>query len=340
MPLKLVRRHGSPNFYVRGTVRGTHVDESTGTENKAAAEAYRVKRENELLDRSILGASAPKSFLRAAHDYIGAVHLSPRDQVYVIRLAEFFQGKPLAQIDQAAVESAVRRFCPKGGPASVNRTVIGPIAAILHHAGDARKIARRTAPKGRTRWLRPDEAERLIAHGRALKPLLTFLFFTGCRLGEALKLEWSDVDLGRAHVVFRDTKNGEDRGVPIGSRALEALANLPHRHGRVFRRPDGQPYADRGDGGGHIKTAFKASCRRAGIRNFTPHCCRHTWATWFYIRHRDVRALMELGGWKTLSQVQRYTHVNTDHLRSLVEIGENPGTAEIEQTEKTGATNA
>lgn len=334
MPLKLVppgKRHGSPYFYVRGTVRGQTIDESTGTENEAAAEAYRIKRENELLDRSILGPSAPKSFVRAAHDYIGAVTLSPRDQAYVIRLAEFFQGKSLAMIDQAAVESAVRRFSPKGGPATVNRTVIGPLAAILHHAGDTRKIARRKPPKGRTRWLTHEEAERLIkactpryaAWEASLAPLVTFLLFTGCRVSEALLLEWTEVDLKRAHVVFGDTKNGTDRGIQLGSRALEVLANLPHRHGRVFCRPDGQPYSVRADddSGGQIKTAFNAACRRAGITRLTPHGCRHTWATWHYIKYRDVRTLMELGGWKTLSQVQRYTHVNTDHLRSMVELG-------------------
>jgi site-specific recombinase XerD len=51
----------------------------------------------------------------------------------------------------------------------------------------------------------------------------------------------------------------------------------------------------------------------------TPHTLRHTWATWFYAAHRDVRALMELGGWKSISQVQRYTHANKEHLRDKVE---------------------
>jgi integrase len=337
MPLKKVRRHGSPFWYVRGTVRGQPVDETTGTEDEAAAEAYRIKRENELLDRSLLGERAPKSFVRAAHDYIQAAGLSPRDESYVIRLAELYAGKTLGQIDQGEIERAVRRFCPDNAPASINRTIIGPIAAILHHAGDKRTISRRKAAKGRTRWLTYDEAETLIAacqpkfYARyaSLAPLVEFLFFTGCRLGEALALEWADVDLSRQHVVFRDTKNGDDRGIPLHPRALTALANLPHREGVVFLRPDGRAYSDRDGGGGHIKTAFRAACRRAGIKKFTPHGCRHTWATWFYAENRDIRALMELGGWKTLSQVQRYTHVNKDHLRASVNRlgGDRTGTA-------------
>lgn len=46
----------------------------------------------------------------------------------------------------------------------------------------------------------------------------------------------------------------------------------------------------------------------------TPHTCRHTWATWHYARHRDLLALMQLGGWKQISMVQRYSHVNVENL--------------------------
>jgi len=34
--------------------------------------------------------------------------------------------------------------------------------------------------------------------------------------------------------------------------------------------------------------------------------------------NRDVAKLMELGGWKTLDMVMRYTHVNRDHLRGSI----------------------
>jgi len=331
MPLKVVRRHGSRFLYVRGTVRGQPVDETTGTENEAHAEAYRIKRENDLLERSLLGEKAPKSFVRACFDYIEAHELSKRDQAYVIRLAEHFQGKHLGHIDQQSIDAAVRRFCPKGSPATVNRTVIGPIAAILHYAGDARKIRRRKAPRGRTRWLTYAEAERLIQackpHKNApykqslgIQPLVTFLLFTGCRIGEAFALDWRNVDLKRRHAVFLDTKNGEDRGVPLNQRAVDALVSLPNRVGPVFLRGNGKPYKPKDEEGGQIKTALRLACKRAGIAPaISAHVCRHTWATWHYAENRNVRALMELGGWKTISQVQRYTHINREELRGGVE---------------------
>jgi len=56
--------------------------------------------------------------------------------------------------------------------------------------------------------------------GIGLQPALygrsvTFLFYTGARIGEALWLDWRNIDLQRAQVQFLDTKNGSDRGVPL-----------------------------------------------------------------------------------------------------------------------------
>jgi integrase len=143
-----------------------------------------------------------------------------------------------------------------------------------------------------------------------------FLLYTGARLSEALYIDWRAIDLSRAHVTFEQTKNGEARGVPLHPVAVAALANLPHRDGAVFRRHDGHPYEPKDDGGGQIKTGFRAACRRAGIIDFRPHDCRHTWATWHYAANRDPRALMELGGWKSEKMVWRYAHINKDHLAS------------------------
>jgi integrase len=127
----------------------------------------------------------------------------------------------------------------------------------------------------------------------------------------------------RSHAAFLDTKNGESRGIYLHPRAMAAMANLKHRQGAVFRRPDGKTYETKDDGGGQIKTAFNGACRRAGIGNFHPHDCRHTWATWHYAANRDLRALMELGGWKSIAMVQRYTHINAGHLAaSVLNIGE------------------
>jgi integrase len=62
------------------------------------------------------------------------------------------------------------------------------------------------------RWLKPDEAQRLVdACGAQLRPLVIFMLGAGCRIGKALRLDWRQVDLNRAHVTFPRTKNGAER---------------------------------------------------------------------------------------------------------------------------------
>lgn len=321
MPLKVVMRSKSPNWYLRGTVRGITVDESTGTNNRDAAEAIRIKREAEILHRSIHGAQVTASWLEAAVAYME----SGGETRFMRRLTDHFGTTTLAKIDQAVIDRAARVLYPGAKASTLNRQIYTPISAVLKFAArrgmvESRPIARPKQPNGRVRWIRPAEAERLIdACSLHLRPLVIFMLYTGARVSEALYVDWSEVDLPRAHVALLETKNGEARGVPLHSRVVAELANLPHRDGAVFRRPDGQPYERKADGGGQIKTAFKGACRRAGIKDFRPHDCRHTWASWHYQLHRDLAALMALGGWKSERMVLRYAHLNTANLAVSVE---------------------
>src|SRR5271166_2464165 len=70
MPLRIVKRHGSPFWYIRGTVRGVSVDESTGIANREQAEAFRAKREWAIVAREIGGDRAVATFLEAAVSYM------------------------------------------------------------------------------------------------------------------------------------------------------------------------------------------------------------------------------------------------------------------------------
>jgi Phage integrase family len=69
---------------------------------------------------------------------------------------------------------------------------------------------------GVVRFLRPDEATRLLAECRksrnpALADLVEFAMFTGVRRGEALGLTWDRVDRARGVVLLTETTNGRPR---------------------------------------------------------------------------------------------------------------------------------
>jgi integrase len=284
--LRLVRRARSPNWIIRGTVRGIRVEESTGTPKRRVAEEIRAKRESELLTQSVYGRRAACTFAEAALSYIEGGG-SKRFLEPVVR---YFETTPLARIDQEAIERGARKTYPGTSNATLDRQFFTPASAVLKHAAKrgwcAPLILERPAVSPPPiRWLTLEEANRLIeACGDHLRPLVVFMIYTGARAGEALWLDWRHVDLARRHVVFPKTKNGEARGVPLHDRALVALANLPHREGEVFRRPDGLPYErpkhpDDTSAGSRIKRAFAGACSRAGIKDFSGHGCRHTWAT-------------------------------------------------------------
>jgi len=326
MSLQLKPRHGSPYWYARGTIRGIRVDESSRLADKKAAKEWLAIREAELVTQSIHGVSAVKTFAHAAASYLE----SGKDGTHVGPLLDLFGVTKLSNIgpdmiDRAAYKLGKKKDGSPKSPATLNRQVFTPLAAILNHAAAkgwcARPVmSRPKQPEGRVRWVSHDEADRMIAAGADhLRPLMIFLFSTGARLSEALYLDWRDVDLKAGRVAFHETKNGESRGVPLHPRALAALGALPHREGPVFRRPDGEGFASRGGaGGGQIKTAWRTMLKNAGVTDFRPHDTRHTWATWHYAANRDPFGLMRLGGWKSEKMVARYAHINPDDLAPTI----------------------
>ena len=316
MPLELVKRHGSRSWYMRGAVRGQPVDKSTRTENRDAAEAIKIKEENRLLNRSVFGERATVTFVEAAKSFIQ----QGGEARFIGPLQDHFEGWTLNSIGQADIDTAALSIYPDAMPSTRDRQVYSPMSAILRH-GAKRKwcdfiiLDRPRYDNERIRWLVLSEAERLVSNAAPhLRPLITLLIGTGPRLSEALYLQWSQVDLKRRQVNYEKTKNTESRGVPLSERVIESLVALPHRVGPVFLTDDGLPYRRKVDGGGQIKTGFGGAVRRAVITDFTPHDCRHTWATWHYAANRDLAGLQYLGGWSSIEMVVRYAHVNVENM--------------------------
>ena len=330
MSLELCHRKYTSNWVARGTVRGIRFEKSTGTTDQKAAEEIKAKWEYELLTESIHGRRATATFASAALSYLQNGSGSKR---FLDEPTKLFGTTPLAQINQDVIDRGARKVYPKASPATLNRQFYTPVSAVMTHAAEqgwcSKLLLRRPKiPKeSEARWLTLEEADRLIAAcSDHMRPLMVLLFYTGARCGEALWLDWRNVNFALGLVTFPKTKNGKPRSVPLCARLTAELANLPHRDGEVFRRPDGLPYERPRDdddedtsAGSRIKTAFKGACRRAGITNFHPHDCRHTWATWHYQANRDLGALRELGGWKSVKMVMRYAHVNVGELAHTID---------------------
>ena len=300
MPLKVTRRASTGALTITGTVAGTRIRRRAQSDDpKLAAEEAATIETDVLRTRWHGERRGSRTFAEAVTSYLEATPRTESTKARVRRLLLALGTATLAEVDQAAairLRGTVLRAETK--PATYLREVVTPLRAILRAAADQGwcdppRIKAPKAADGRTRYLLPDEAERLIAEASPhLRPLLVFLLGTGARMSEAIYLDWRDVDLKGVRAIFwaDRTKAGKRRNAALSPRVVAALGALPYREGPVFRSQKGRPYADHARRySGQIKSAWKGAIRRAGLDpELTPHDLRHTWASWHYAMHRDL----------------------------------------------------
>jgi integrase len=325
MPLRITRRNGK--LTITGTVtpagaeRGIQVRRRAGTDDPALAREEAAALERQILRDYHHGARrADRTWLQAAEAYLKHQQRGVTTLALIRRLSLHIGDAPLSSITAETADRARHALLRPGhAPATALRNVYVPLQAVLvfaHRRGwcDPPRFDLPQPSKGRTRFLMPAEFARLRDHAAPhLATLLTLGICTGCRAGEMLGMDWSDVDLagGRAILWEGATKSGKRRVVHLPPAAVAALATLPHREGRVILSPRGEPYrlAREKGGGGQVKTALNAACRRAGIEPIGLHVLRHTWASWHYALHRDLVRLREDGRWASVAQVETYAHM-------------------------------
>ena len=159
--------------------------------------------------------------------------------------------------------------------------------------------------------------------GRRDRAALETLYATGCRASEVVSLRPSDLDLrgGLARCVGKGNK---ERWVPLGARAIEALAvyittdrpSLVLRHpetATVFVSKSGRPLSRIG-----LWRIVKHHARAAGLKaEVSPHTLRHSFATHLLAGGADLRAVQEMLGHTSIATTQIYTRVELSRLQAV-----------------------
>jgi len=180
-------------------------------------------------------------------------------------------------------------------------------------------------PLRREEYLTPEEVHLLV---RAAEPedgaFFLALAFAGLRLGEALALEWPDVDFVRAslHVersrtlgVTGTPKGGGGRTVPMADELARALAG----HGARTRGHATEGLVFPGKRGDHLDAArvrerFYALQAEVGIHpRRTMHQLRHTFATVCASHGIPLRTIQGWCGHEDYSTTERYAHFMPRH---------------------------
>lgn len=177
-------------------------------------------------------------------------------------------------------------------------------------------VSRMPDSKGRERFLSDDERKDLVAACKAsdmplLLPLVQLALATGARRGELLALTWADVNLEQRRVRFTDTKNGDNRTVPLAAPAVETLRAWGKdrlKVGPVF--PEGTNL---------IQKAWQKAREDAGLPDVRFHDLRHSAASYLAMSGASLMDIAAILGHKTLAMVKRYSHLSEQHTTAAVD---------------------
>ena len=151
-----------------------------------------------------------------------------------------------------------------------------------------------------------------------LKIYIVAALQTGARRAELLRLRWSDVDMKRRRVTFRETKNGRDRTVPMTG-ALHALfQGLPRPLDSTL--PVLPPYEPM-----VLSRSFARHAKRVGLAGFHFHDLRHDAASTLTAAGVSQRAVMEILGHRDPRMTIRYQRLAPGHLEEAMRALEQCG---------------
>lgn len=141
---------------------------------------------------------------------------------------------------------------------------------------------------------------------------IRLLLFTGCRLGEILKLRWVDVDFQRGMLNLLDSKTGK-KSVLLASPALQILSELPRLGTYVISGQ--QPDAPRAD----LHRPWRRLTAHAGLSGLRIHDLRHSFASVGAESGMGLLIVGKLLGHADQSTTLRYAHLGNDPLRRAAE---------------------
>ena len=122
---------------------------------------------------------------------------------------------------------------------SVIQTAVNDWGIYFPH-NPCRAMKREKESKPRNRILEASEQKELLeacalVKNSYLKPMVQFSIETAVRQGELLKIKYNNINFKNRTLLLTETKNGEDRTIPLSEKAFLILQAQPRQFdGRVF----------------------------------------------------------------------------------------------------------
>ena len=178
------------------------------------------------------------------------------------------------------------------------------------------------------------ELDELIACcGKKMSVILQLLKETGMRIGEALRLEWIDVDFEKRIIILNNPeKCGNPRAFKISDKLMSMLNRLPRDRNIVFASSWCTTI-------NNFNAQRKNAAKKLGnprILRIHFHTLRHWKATMEYHKTKDILHVMKLLGHKNIANTLLYTQLvefedddqycsatasNVEEAKKLIETG-------------------
>ncbi len=229
--------------------------------------------------------------------------------------------------------SLVRRFLDSGKTFAEDRIDVLTVTAhtrnrwlqeirsVVRHAINTRRltfnpiagIKRTTVIQKNKAVFNVDELRALLARDRESDPYFlrfALLAYTGCRIGEAMHLRWSDIrweakviEVCHQPGVYK-LKRGKERFLPLQEELAEILRARAKLSGFIAADPD-----DRDCDGKRHGLRFKSYLKRCGVdpQGRTPHSTRHTWISMLLAADVNAIQVAAWAGHESLLTTQGYS---------------------------------
>lgn len=324
--IRVYRREGRRGWYYSFTAPdGKRIRQYAQTEDEQQAKELAAKHYNKLFEIQRLGVRQEYSWAETVVEWLKENPKKQQDYntLLFLRWLDNHLGRlNISEIDRVVLRNVRDAKMAEGvKPRTVN-AYLQQIRIVLRAACDwgwldkVPKFNMLEEPKRRERWLTAEEKERLFEElPDHLIPIVRFALATGLRMSNVTQLQWRQIDLVRrtAWIHADNTKSGKPIGVPLNQEAMSALLSQIDKHREFVFTFRGKPIKRAN------QRAWMAARKRAGLEDFRFHDCRHTWATNHVISGTPIYQLKELGSWSSMDMVQKYAHLNTNHLRQYAE---------------------
>lgn len=160
----------------------------------------------------------------------------------------------------------------------------------------------------------------IVNYGRCSKEInmrqsaLIMLFATtGCRNEEAVSLKRVDIDSAPA-VTFRDTKNGQDRRVPISHELYARLQRLTPNNEYIFAGSRGSKLTQQA-----VNRDLKLRAELCGIKKRVySHLFRHSFCTEMVNQGVNPLELAKITGHRDLQSLMVYYHQSINEAQKII----------------------